>query len=274
MSTPFPGMDPYLEAGHIWKQVHSDLISAVRQYLVPILRPHYRVSIEEMTYLSVLPPKERRGGEPDVLMINPHRKRNWDGHGMPTGTQTVPIATATEVASPKVKSVHVKLPFPKKVKHKYLEIQKANNGEVITVIEIISPSNKISKGRRVYRKKRLKILDSLTSLIEIDLIRRGKPHTMDTKKKSDYRIIISRFDDRPMAEAYLFGMRDTIPDVPIPLQENEPKPLLPLNQIIHTLYDNCGYDMFIDYSKSPPLPSLSEEDITWVKYEVLQRIKK
>lgn len=39
----------------------------------------------------------------------------------------------------------------------------------------------------------------------------------------------------------------------------EDEPILPLNQILHTLYDSVGYDLFINYQQ-PPVPPLGEED--------------
>ncbi len=52
MPTPFPGMDPYLERRELWEEIHTDLISHIRQFLIPLLRPQYRVAIERRTYLS------------------------------------------------------------------------------------------------------------------------------------------------------------------------------------------------------------------------------
>jgi hypothetical protein len=55
---------------------------------------------------------------------------------------------------------------------------------------------------------------------------------------SGYRIVVSRAPQRPHAQVFLFGVRDPIPDVPVPLHANEPEPSLPLNQIMHELYDS------------------------------------
>ena len=40
MSTPFPGMDPYLE-GDMWQEFHETLASAMRAQLMPQLAPKY-----------------------------------------------------------------------------------------------------------------------------------------------------------------------------------------------------------------------------------------
>jgi hypothetical protein len=49
--------------------------------------------------------------------------------------------------------------------------------------------------------------------------------------------------------------------LPVPLLDPDPDVPLDLNQVINTIYDNAGYDYVIDYSQSPPPPSLSEAEI-------------
>ena len=50
MPSPFPGMDPYLEAPGLWPDVHNSLIASVRYELFPRLFPRYYVALEERTY--------------------------------------------------------------------------------------------------------------------------------------------------------------------------------------------------------------------------------
>jgi Protein of unknown function (DUF4058) len=46
MPSPFPGMDPYLEAPEFWSEVHNRMIVAIADDLSAKLRPRYRVAIE------------------------------------------------------------------------------------------------------------------------------------------------------------------------------------------------------------------------------------
>ena len=50
MPSPFPGMDPYLEHPALWPDVHHGLIEALRNALAPLLRPRYRIAVEERVY--------------------------------------------------------------------------------------------------------------------------------------------------------------------------------------------------------------------------------
>jgi len=250
MPTPFPGMDPYLEKPGLWVQIHASLIVDIQRFLTPLLRPHYNVAIEQRTYLTFLSPDEQSSGIPDILLASPIDEDDDD----------IAVATAPMVTRPLVSE----LPMPQVVTERYLEVRDAVNKEVITVIEVLSPANKKGReGRAQYERKRLKVLASLTNLVEIDLIRAGKPFPMKVKRASHYRIVVSRSWQRPKADIYLFGVRDKIPDFPIPLQEGETEPVLPLNQILHELYDLGGYDLAIDYRQKTE-PPLAEKDAKWV----------
>ncbi len=256
MKSPFPGMDPYLEQPGLWEEVHGDLIGGIRRFLTPMLRPRYRVAVEQRTYLTVLPPTERAVGKPDVLVVSPK-------DDSPGGIATVATPVAFE---PTIGQ----LPMPEEVVERFLEIRNVATQEVITVIEILSPANKRpGEGRRQYESKRLKVLGSLTNLVEIDLLRGGEPMAMTVDKENDYRIVISRSEQRPQADIYLFSVRRPIPDFPIPLQPGEPEPTLKLNQILHELYDRSGYDLAIDYYQDPPAPKISTADLAWIK-QVIQ----
>src|SRR5207248_7383706 len=154
--------------------------------LTPLLRPHYHVGIAERTYLAVLPPEEQGAGIPDVSIISPQR----DPGSAPT---------ASTLATPEaVQPLVAELPFPEEVTERYLEIRTVPEQQVITVIEILSPSNKLAReGRAQYDGKRLKVLGSWTHLVEIDLLRAGHPFPMKAPGHNDYRIVISRSQRRP-----------------------------------------------------------------------------
>jgi Protein of unknown function (DUF4058) len=256
MTTPFPGMDPYLERHSLWKEIHTSLIVGIQRFLNPLLRPYYRVAIEQRNYLALVTPDDELVGIPDVLII-------------PQGQPSNALSSSTVVADvATVEPLVGELPVPEEVRERYLEIRDIKTQEIVTVIEILSPTNKITKdGRRQYEQKRSDVLSSSTNLIEIDLLREGKPFDIKlpgnrSPRQSEYRIVISRAHYRPKADIYLFGIRNPIPNLPIPLRYGETEPLLLLNQILHTVYDEGSYDLAIDYTK-PPQPPLSAESWIW-----------
>lgn len=103
---------------------------------------------------------------------------------------------------------------------------------------------------------------SYTNYIEIDLLRAGEPMPLEQQVISDYRVLVSRGWTRRKAHLYAFDLRAPIPDIPLPLQPNEPEPLIPLNQILHDLYTRARFDLQIDYSR-PPVPALPEQHAEW-----------
>ena len=58
MSTPFPGMDPYLKRRGLWEGVHTRLLVALADAIAPQVRPRYRVDVEQHTYLAVMAPDD------------------------------------------------------------------------------------------------------------------------------------------------------------------------------------------------------------------------
>ncbi len=252
MSTPFPGMDPYLERSYLWPDVHNRLIAALANLLAPQLRPNYYVSVEERTYIA-----DKDGdfftGRPDVAVVQPRPSRSFN---------ILPVVerVATTIAS----TIQVTLPIIDQERMTYLEIRSVGSNRVITVIEILSPVNKrAGPGRVNYEQKRLNMFYSASHFIEIDLLRANTPmFLVDYDHKSDYRILVSRAEERPKAELLPFNVRDTIPTFQLPLKPGDEEPLVDLGQVLHTLYDIAGYDLRIDY-RQEPTPQFSKEDALW-----------
>jgi hypothetical protein len=254
MPTPFPGMDPYLERAGVWEEVHTRLIVAIADALGPQVRPKYRVGVEQRTYLAVLTPDEYElVGKPDVLVAVPR-------------CQAQPVHTAATAAgiAPRV----AQLPMPEELVERHLVVRDVVTGEVITVIELLSPTNKLTRaGRRQYARKRQQVLGSATHFIEIDLLRAGEPFPFRVQDdvQSDYRIIVSRAPDCPRAAVYLFTIRDPIPDIPVPLQPGDAEPSVALNRLVHDVYDRAGYDLTLDYQQAPPPPQMRAQDVQWMQ---------
>ena len=112
----------------------------------------------------------------------------------------------------------VEVPMTDEVEESYLEIYEVRAGKLITIIELLSPSNKVSnEGREQYEQKRASVLRTRTNLVEIDLLRAGEPMLVSGRPpRSNYRILISPSWLRPKAQLYAFGMLQHIPQFPLP----------------------------------------------------------
>ncbi len=244
--SPFPGMDPYLEHPDLWPDVHNRLIAALGDALSPILRPRYYVALEERTYLEE-PGELALVGRPDLTVV----RRSGPSEPGPESRRTPAV-------------VEVEIPMAEPVRETYLEVRSVPAGEVVTVIELLSPANKRSgTGRALYLEKRETVLSTRTSLVEVDLLRGGEPMpTRGPAVASDYRILVSRPHRRPKADLIAFGVRDPIPRFSLPLRREEEEPEVDLGRVLHALYDRASYDLRIDYSREA-VPPLAAADAEW-----------
>lgn len=250
MPSPFPGMNPYLENSALWSEVHNLLIVAIFDALNPQLRPKYRATIEQRVYQTT--------GEDSLLVGIP------DVAVQRQQKTTKPETANVAVTSPPVQAVTVTVPTPGTVRESYLEVREVTTREVVTVIEVLSPKNKrAGEGRKAYERKRQMVLGSFTNLVEIDLLRDGKPMPiLHNDIQSDYRILVSRGERRPKADLYAFNLQNIIPSFPLPLRSEDVEPLVELQTLVSEIYNRASYDLVIDYSPEP-VPALSEADAVW-----------
>ncbi|MGH7128096.1 MAG: DUF4058 family protein, partial [Planctomycetaceae bacterium] len=152
----------------------------------------------------------------------------------------------------------------------YLTILDREDRSVVTVIEVLSPTNKHSgsAGQRSYRDKRREIMTSSSHLMEIDLLRAGvRMAVRETLPPYDYLIHVSRVEERPKGRLWPVPLADPLPTVAVPLRSGDEDVPLNLQQILDSVYDRAAYQMEIDYHRgpTPPLsPSLSE----WVDHHL------
>ena len=244
MLPSFPGMNPYLEAPDLWMEVHAWLIVQLARTLNPLLQPKYRAAVEQRVYTDAL-----LVGIPDVSVVEQPQPQPDGPKAM--ATLSLPIT--------------VSLPMPEEVRETYLEIRQIGTGQVVTVVEVLSPKNKRpGKGLAQYGAKRLKVLESQSHLVEIDLLRTGDPLPMTGGVASDYRILVSRAQRRPQAELYPFGLRETIPLFPLPLRSGDDEPTVDLYRLLQDIYTAAALEAVIDYSQQPT-PPLSSADFQWVQ---------
>jgi hypothetical protein len=150
-----------------------------------------------------------------------------------------------------------------------VEIRDGARGHVlVTLIEIVSPSNKRpGPDRRAYEAKQQEILQSDTSLVELDLLRAGEPLVGGPlivqaagrlEPRPDYLVGVSRAWQRGAQLDYeLFSVRleDPLPCIPVPLREGEPEAPLDVQYVFDHVYEGGPYARgAVDYGVSPDPP--------------------
>jgi Protein of unknown function (DUF4058) len=247
MPSPFPGMNPFLEQSDAWQDFHDSFIPAIRDAVSPQVSPAFLVKIEEHLYIHELPVEQRfRLGNADVSV-----SRN-------PGAGTA-AATAQALHNAPARIVLPAVEFETQL---FLEIRDRHNRELVTVIEVLSPSNKQpGPDREQYLAKRGNLLRSKVHLVEIDFLRIGPRLPLEQAAHSDYYVMVSRAEERPEAEFWPLGLREPLPIVPIPLRPPWPDAHINLQEILHSVYDRAYYKDYI-YS-NPPEPPLGAKDAAW-----------
>jgi hypothetical protein len=248
-------MDPYLEDGSFWSDVHHRLITYISNTLQPQVRPRYHVRIEERMYV------EEVGREivPDVSVV---QARTTQGGG------TALLETEWDV--PRVLRIEEQL-HTEGVIH---ILDRARDMRLVTVIEVLSPSNKKphSKGWELYRQKQEEVLRSEVHLVEIDLLRGGEyllapPYARLMEEAGNdwhYMASISRADEPNEFLLYPRTVRERLPRIPIPLAIGDRSAVLDLQAVLNQCYEDGAYEDIIDYRRDPPPPPFSPEDLQWI----------
>lgn len=243
MPSPFPGMNPYLEAPDIWEDFHANLATEIRSQLTPYLRPRYVAVLTPHITYDELSIQEARLAKPDVAVLQTEQ-RPWSG-------EAVAIAPA-----PLVGRVALEVPL----KSQSIEIRDSKTGLLVTAIEILSPVNKRPghEAFDTYRRKRRDLLRTEVHLLEIDLLRGGQRPPLETPlPAAPYFVFLSRGERRPLVDIWPLRLQDAITVLPIPLRAPDPDVPLELGRAIQTIYDEAAYDLRIDYRQPPPKPDLA-----------------
>lgn len=252
MPSPFPGMNPYFEHPAFWRGFHTAFLVGLRAAITPLVVPRYFVDVEESLYIDPSGDDELFAiADVAVSAANPDR---LSGNGV----------AAAVVAAP----VSARIPRPPR-RVKRLTIRDRGRRDVVAVIELLSPSNKDpGTDRAQYERKRVEIVLNGAHLVEIDLLRRGGRMPIRPLPPCDYCVMVARDGDWPRVGAWPFGLRDPIPDVPIPLRAGETEPIVNLRAVLDRTYDEGGYAYEL-YTR-PPDPPLAPADAAWAQ-EIAER---
>jgi Protein of unknown function (DUF4058) len=257
MPSPFPGMDPYIESSGVWGDFHGSLLSAIRADLNSRLPSGYSASLELYVWAEEgNSEKVKRAREPDVFV----REDPYSGIRL--------SATATIVAPSTIV-----LPELKRKKRRYLRVVDNRTRQVVTVVELLSPTNKKPGDDRVhYLEKRNEYFANNLNFVEIDLLRSGRrpPLGKSSPGRGDFYVMVCRAWEYPSAGFWSFGLRETLPDLPIPVTEELGDTPLHLQACFERAYDEGRYQTSLSYDE-PLKPKPNSEDQRWIADIVASR---
>lgn len=264
MPSPFPGMDPYLEDPDVWPDFQHHLATFITVDLNNSLPEAYYARVEKRSELGVVLGKAgARHIVPDVIVIR-----------QPLQQPQIAIPVVNIPRTQIIEPVRF-LAHSEPLSHHFVEIRDArHNHELVTLIEIVSPSNKgLGPDRQAYERKQRETLNSRSNLIELDLLREGErvltqPEVAAavTELGGDYLVFINRADGdggtRAEYELYPIRLVEVLPCIPVPLRPGEADVPLDLQIVVNRAYDGGMYRRLIDY-RQPPHPPLTDEQAAW-----------
>lgn len=262
MPSPFPGMNPYLEQPSVWEDFHLAFANQIRDSLAAQVRPNFLVKLEERVFIHEPSSDERRRllGKPDVAIF---------GNSLQPSTATSTATTPVTPLPNMVQSVIARIADADMERHAYIEILDRQSRQLVTMIEVLSPSNKrFGPDREQYLMKRTAVMFSSASIVEIDLLRGGPRLPLEDLPTCDYCVSVYRKSQWPEVEAWPIALRSELPVIPVPLKGDFPDAQLDLKALLDRVYDAAGYEDYL--YESPPEPPLEPADALWAQTFVSQ----
>ena len=228
MKSPFPGMDPYLERN--WGDVHSSIIIFAKQALQPQLGGDLVARNEERVYIDDDEALCRQHRVPDVRVVE-------------FGITDIPVQPAGGVAIAEPVVIEVACD---EITESFVQILDTRNGNrVVTVIEFVSPSNKLYKAaRESYKGKQGECLAGRASLVEVDLTLAGKRELLvqdldipDSSAANIWSASIATVRKDGRREGYGLKLRERLPGIRIPLRAGDPDIVLDLQALVDQAYE-------------------------------------
>lgn len=252
MRCPFPGMDPFIETSGVWEDFHRRFLDVAAEIILVRLPPGYDARMNEYFQLINV-----AGGEPDQKRYpDVAVTRRQGGSGSPA-----PAAPAVGTLEPVVLTRRVT--WDEEIAA-WLEIQTVG-GELVTVIELFSPSNKTGDGYRKYSERREGFLSRAINLVEIDLLLRGQRLRFDSPlPEGDFYGYVTRGEKPTHTEVYRWRLSSPLPVLPVPLRLPDPDIGLDLASVFATTYERGRYERRMKY-KTPESSGLEGERLAWAR---------
>ncbi len=260
MSSPFPGMDPYLEARTIWPGFYHLLADEIMAQLNARLSPRYYADVEVRTVLDDSSSGVTRIIYPDAAILDVPSPP-----AIPAATPRQRGGQGAAIAPAPIQRVAM---APEPTRLRTIHVFVTETETLVTAIELLSPINKRGQGLLTYRRKRLRLLQSHVHLIEIDLLRGGERpgwelHTPPIE--SEYVLLINRAspDTARISDVWPVAVNEPLPILPVPLLFPDPDSALDLASAIPTVYTRAAYARRIDYRQPVPDPALRPAMAAW-----------
>lgn len=259
LENPFPGMNPYMENPLLWRGHHNLLITYLNAELNQVLPLEYATRIEERVYVETW--EKEYAADSAVVLTQP----------ISPNTGGTAVLERVSVAAPFDSPLTLEY-GTETIREPFLEIRSRNeNDDIITVIEVLSPTNKkVGQGRDEYQSKQKELIHSWVHLLEIDLLRAGQyslapdETRLRSKKRFDYLVSLHRGGRGSKFDCWPILLHERLPRVTVPLAGKDEYVTLDLQTVVNRVYSEGGLWRSLRYAyANPPNPPLSASDTEW-----------
>jgi hypothetical protein len=257
MASPFPGMDPYLEDPNFWPDFHQRYINFLSEAIADGLPEYYEAAIGERIRLEKRLIRQREIRYADAVIRR--------------STARLPRAMEAKAGIATLEPVSIPLLTFEEVREVFLQIRQTPGRKIVTVIEVLSPANKVGAGRDDYLAKRDSLLRQPIHLVELDLLVGGRRlPALTPLPAGDYYAIVARSERRPkngawgnvIADVYAWTVKQRLPLIPIPLLAPDLDIHVNLQQVFATAYDRGRFARRLDYARAPKA-RLGKTSLAW-----------
>ncbi len=249
MPSPFPGMDPFLEAPAYWPDFHSTFINYWRESIADALPADYEAGLGERVYLVETMPEHRKRIGPDVAITKGTSRAD-------TSTSSTSVATLEPITIPVTL-----LDGPRE---SYIEILHHPDRTLVAVLELLSPANKELPGRTEYLANRNALMYQHVHLVELDLLQLGERVPLSQPlPQGDCYYFVARGDHRPDCQVYTWSLADPLPRLPVPLRAPDPDLIIDMASVFTTAYDRGRFGKRLNYTRPCPLGP-DKVDLKWI----------
>ena len=206
----YPGMYPALETSPLFHMFHTLLMTEILRQIIPKLPEGYDAYLEMSVALESAEREQRKVPDAHVSYVARDAEVAYATAPAPNDGPSF-VLEAPEPISPKLRSVHLK--------------DRSNN--LISTIEVLSPSNKYGVGFQKFKEKQATLYTNGVHLVEIDLLRRGFRRLEDERVKNATYVCSVTNCNVGKTSVWTFGTDQPLPILDIPLRSGDPMvPLL------------------------------------------------
>ena len=233
-------MDPFFEWRNRWLDFHTAFVNELSDLLLNVLPKGYDAPIQEQ--INII---DREGDEPagiyaDAAVVesemSPRMARPSGGTATLGRPVTLPLS-ATE-------------PEP----HPWVEVRTLEGDErVVTIIEVLSPTNKRGRRAAEFAAKRSAALRRGVNWVEIDLLLAGRRIELGRPlPEGDYYAHVVREARPGEADVYAWALAEPLPAVPVPLLPADGEVVLDLPAVFAATHERRQYARRLDYAGDVP----------------------